>query len=171
MGPIRQTSGKPIRYEFIRPSSGSRSCRNSSVTVRAERSLSAAGSPCHTAWKTSVIAYLMVIVWGGEIASCLHAAIWRVWRGEGGVVLEGEGYTNIEAEILSHTLSRISSILNLSHPIWERTANTHIPHLCRLLLECYGMKVTWQDVTWHDVTQVLCKSLKFTFWTDFWEHN
>lgn len=44
-------------------------------------SLSAAVSACCTVWKSSVMAYLMVIVQGGERLPCLHAAICRVRSG------------------------------------------------------------------------------------------
>lgn len=40
-----------------------------------EMDLSAAVSVCCTVWKSSVMAYLMVIVWRGESPSCLHAGI------------------------------------------------------------------------------------------------
>lgn len=69
--------------------------------VQEEMGLSAAASARCTVWKSSVMAYLMVIVWSGESPpSCLHAGVsgarveatavvveewqWSRGRGEGG---------------------------------------------------------------------------------------
>lgn len=48
-----------------------------SQTAAGGMSLSAAVSACCAVWKSSVMAYLMVIVRGGERLPCLHAGICR----------------------------------------------------------------------------------------------
>lgn len=78
-----------MRYLFIcryvlrglgtRGSLGNR--RRSGRTAAGEMSLSAAVSACCKVWKSSVMAYLMVIVRGGERPPCLHAGICGVQSG------------------------------------------------------------------------------------------
>lgn len=77
-------SRKPMRYLFTsrydpRGLPSGNQCR--SRIAAAEMSLSAAVSARCAVWKSSVMAYLMVIVRGGERPPCLHAGICGVQSG------------------------------------------------------------------------------------------
>lgn len=80
-----KSSGEAVRYLLVRPGSGPGCLREAALqsqTAAGEMSLSAAVSACCTVWKSSVMAYLMVIVQGGERLPCLHAGICRRFRVE-----------------------------------------------------------------------------------------
>lgn len=71
-----KSSGEALSYLFVCRYVNERTGnQRSSQTAAGEMGLSAAVLACCTVWKSSVMAYLMVIVQGGERLPCLHAGI------------------------------------------------------------------------------------------------